>query len=359
MAQQNGICINLPASLGLPIVGWHWVALPPDGLAADLPDDVRAVLVEHSGTAQQSEERGVGSVKHLTVQAPAFEAAVEAAKVEAEARAAKRAEDDAKAERYTRQLAEDTAEAEAAVASPEPSRMLTRDDSPPWRPWQANYGAISYQPGNAADRLWSALKIEAVRRNDAIEAAREAEVAGWTDDALLAVEGGLPPVARSRRDQLHHAQQIELAATNQAALRAALVESGATDNQLARFDAGRLPEVERDALIEPGVWGELTDLVVSPRLTADDVEHGVDCPKAEPKFAAEDYIGELSAEQWEQAQVASAMATELGFVARIRRSSCWCRHDSQVCSGGTTERIYVLVTVSRYGLDFERRIALD
>lgn len=332
---RNGIAISVDPKLGKTSAGLIWLPVPESGMPewmlqlerkgchGELWHPIRdALCEEHRGGAT-----GVHPIAVSDATWTAVESFAEDLRTKMEAEAAKTAAANAECDALI-------AEYEAAIANPEPSRLLTRSDAPWGHAWDCKYDST---PGSdlehktALDHARGAAQSEAMRRSkeNAVAFADRA-----SDDEFMAA---FDFFAAQKFDLLERRSRIEKArneatkAANQAAIRTAL--AGAPAHIVERWEAGRLPESELKSALASALFGAI-DLQRYEKIEDSEVEHDENCSDPEIKVKACEYDGELDAEEWESWKAAKAAIEAAGFEAELRQVTAYCTDDD--CSGSVS-----------------------
>ena len=161
---------------------------------------------------------------------------------------------------------------------------------------------------------------------------------------------------RSARDERRRADE----AARVRAIREILLRSGATEEQIARYDAGVLPDDERDTLIEAVVLAPLAGLPRYGPISAADGLALIDSEdvrdEADVQITGQEHAGALTAEQWAAWQrITTATAQISGATVERRERSVTAEAIDYVVG----EALYARVRVSVHGVELRATLAID
>lgn len=340
MANENGIAIFIDPSLGLARAGRMWLQLPESGFPADALDLYYGSYVVSRSLCTRQQFDVHHDIRSLSVDSPDWagvERKIDELRAESEKKAAaKAAEDLARAVTKSR--------VDAAIANPEPSDLLTRDESHPWSPWDFCCSGIPSSVGCGA------LQNETTRRNRAANEEWNALLAQMDDDQFVLSCGGHPresqinPDNKSRLRTIRAARDAAQNAAKTAEVTAAFAKANAPSHVTERFVAGVLPNSERDEWLSTAAFGAITLPAFVWLTDADLPEHGEDCQEPEVKFSGAEYEGELDADEWASWKSVKAALESAGFEPELRFSKVYCS-DNSCCACAYRLKARVTATI--------------
>lgn len=321
---RNGIAISVDPKLGKTSAGTIWLPVPETGVpewmlnvtrtyAGSTLRPIRGALCESAKVF----DHGVVPLQVLDATWEAVVAAAESLRAEMVERAAKAAEANAECDALI-------AEYEAAIANPEPSRLLTRDEAPWGYDWDFNYEHVESADQDRKNALGGAReKARTEARKRSLESAVSFADRATDDEFMAAFD--YSAASRfdllGRRDRIIKEQKDAQKAAEQAAIRAKLV--GAPAHIVDRWESGRLPESELKSALANALFGAI-DLPRYEKIDDNEVKHDDACSDPEIKVKSAEYTGELDAEEWESWKAARGAIDAAGFEAELRQVTAYC-----------------------------------